>query len=167
MRNSILFILTVTLLTSCKEDKKTFEANENVTIDTLDAAETTVETPDSLKIQTMCYYAATGKDSVFASLTDNLGTITGKIKFQNFEKDSSAGDLFGIKNGDTLKLTYRFESEGVTTENEMWFLQKDDRLYEGIGERDTDGEKYKSYKNIKFDGWQLIPAECAKIDKKL
>lgn len=114
-----------------------------------------INVPDSLissnnqavsieKIPENCYLNVTGKDSAAIQLVDNLGTFTGKMAIKNSEKDSSYGDLGGFKNGDTLKLTYTFASEGTTSEREVYFLQKDQSLIEGIG-------NYSSPKTIKFD----------------
>jgi hypothetical protein len=86
----------------------------------------------------------TGKDSAAIHLVDNLGTISGNMAVKNSEKDSSSGELDGFKNQDTLKLTYNFKSEGKTSENSIYFLQKNDELIEGLGD-------YKNPKTLKFD----------------
>lgn len=91
-----------------------------------------------------CYLMVTNKDSAAIHLVDNLGTVSGKMAVKNSEKDSSTGELAGFKNEDTLKLTYTFKSEGVTSENEIYFLQKNDELIQGIGD-------YKNLKSLKFD----------------
>ncbi len=116
-----------------------------------------------------CYLGVTGKDSVFVSLDDNLGTIIGKMKYKNFEKDSSFGDLMGSKNGDTLKLTYNFQSEGKQSEREIFFLQKDGKLFEGIGDYATEGntDSYSNPKKVKFDGRAFQQIDCEVVQKNL
>lgn len=112
----------------------------------------------------------TGKDTVFVSIDDNLGTITGKMASKNSEKDSNKGELSGFKSGDTLKLTYNFASEGkMGNKNEIYFLQTKNGLSEGIGDRDPEtGTKYASEKKIKYAGGRnLKPADCNLVTKAL
>ena len=39
------------------------------------------------------------------------------MSYDNFEKDGSTGKVYGIKSGDTLKLTYDMFSEGMHSVN--------------------------------------------------
>ncbi|WP_209390066.1 hypothetical protein [Chryseobacterium sp. RR2-3-20] len=112
----------------------------------------------------------TGKDSVFVSLDDNLGTISGKMSYKNFEKDSSKGELSGFKSGDTLKLTYEFAAEGTVSKRDIFFIQKDNSLTEGIGtQKDDKGTmRYSDEKKIDYkNGQELKSADCALITKAL
>ncbi len=112
----------------------------------------------------------TGKDTVFVSIDDNLGTITGKMATKNNEKDSNKGELTGFKSGDTLKLTYEFASEGKTgNKNDIYFLQTKDGLSEGIGDRDPEtGTKYANESKIKYAGGRILkPADCSIVTKAL
>lgn len=119
-------------------------------------------------ITTNCYINVSGKDSLLLSYEDNLGTITGKMNYKNFEKDSSKGDISGLMNGDTLKVVYTFEAEGTTSNREIWFLKKDKNLVEGIGNYDESGENYADGKSVKFEkGAILTPVDCKKIEKYL
>lgn len=114
-----------------------------------------------------CYLGIIGKDSIFLSVDDNLGTIVGKLRYKNFEKDSSIGDLVGIKSGDTLKLNYSFHAEGTSSEREIYFLQKDAIIIEGIGDHDAKSGAYTDYKKIKFEeGSALKGTDCKTIEKK-
>ncbi|MGG5207701.1 hypothetical protein ACQWU4_02050 [Chryseobacterium sp. MIQD13] len=125
---------------------------------------------DTLGPKSFCYMGITGKDSVFASIDDNLGTITGKLAYKNSEKDSSTGDITGFKSGDTLKLTYEFQSEGTKSKRDIFFIQKDNILTEGIGEhKEEDGQsKYADEKKISYkDGQKLEPADCKVVSEAL
>ena len=136
---------------------------EPVSTDTTAAAE---KVTDTLGPKSFCYMGVTGKDTVFVSIDDNLGTITGKMANKNSEKDSNKGDLTGFKSGDTLKLTYTFASEGKTgNKNDMYFIQTKDGLAEGIGERDAEtGTKYADEKKIKYAGGKILKtADCDKV----
>ncbi|UPQ76534.1 hypothetical protein [Chryseobacterium nepalense] len=135
-----------------------------------DTAATAEKTIDTLTAKSFCYMGVTGKDTVFVSIDDNLGTITGKMAFKNSEKDSNKGELSGFKSGDTLKLTYEFASEGKTgNKNDIYFLQTKDGLSEGIGDRDPQtGTKYVNENKIKYAGGRTLkPADCNMVTKAL
>lgn len=119
-------------------------------------------------ITTHCFTGTSGKDSLFLSYEDNLGTIIGKLSYKNVEKDNSKGEIAGLMDGDTLKVTYTFDGEGTTSDREIWFLRKNQNLIEGIGKYDAEGVHYSDTKNIKFDeSYVLKPSDCDGIEKKL
>lgn len=154
------------LAMSC--NKKNEKVKPIVTTDSLEnPAEPVV---DTLGARTFCYLGVTGKDSVFVSLDDNLGTFSGKMAYKNSEKDSSKGELFGFRSGDTLKLTYEFASEGTTSKRDIYFIQKDNVLTEGIGDqKDENGTmRYADEKKITYkDGQKLETADCKVVTKAL
>ncbi|MDH6253871.1 hypothetical protein M2347_003598 [Chryseobacterium sp. H1D6B] len=125
---------------------------------------------DTLGPKSFCYLGVVGKDSVFASIDDNLGTIAGKLFYKNSEKDSSKGDVSGFKSGDTLKLTYEFQSEGSKSKRDIFFIQKGGTLIEGIGaqKEDSGQMKYADEKKISYkDVQKLETADCALVAKAL
>ena len=135
-----------------------------------DTAASTEKIVDTLNAKSFCYMGVTGKDTVFVSIDDNLGTITGKMASKNSEKDSNKGELSGFKSGDTLKLTYEFASEGKSgNKNDIYFLQTKDGLSEGIGDRDPQtGTKYVNENKIKYAGGRTLkPADCNMVTKAL
>ncbi|KFF25929.1 hypothetical protein [Chryseobacterium vrystaatense] len=165
MKKLILLGSVSVLLMNC--NKKTETPAAKVQTDTVAVVEPVV---DTLGPKSFCYMAVTGKDSVFASIDDNLGTITGKLAYKNSEKDSSKGDITGFKSGDTLKLTYEFQSEGTKSKRDIFFIQKDNTLTEGIGaHKEEDGQsKYADEKKITYkDGQKLEPADCKVVTKAL
>jgi hypothetical protein len=136
----------------------------------VDTTATTEKVIDTLGAKSFCYMGITGKDTVFVSIDDNLGTITGKMATKNSEKDSNKGDLSGFKSGDTLKLTYEFSAEGVSgSKNDIYFLQTKNGLSEGIGDRDAEtGTKYANEKKIKYAGGRNLKiADCNTVSKAL
>lgn len=163
MKNIIYSAIVMMVLISCQ--KKT-EVLPTAPPDST-AVSDTHQPIESTSLQT-CYVGNTGKDSVFVSIDDNLGTIVGKLRYKNFEKDSSFGDLVGIKSGDTLKLNYTFKSEGTTSQREIYFLQSKGEISEGIGDHTANGGAYSDYKKIKYEGGhQLKAVDCKAIDKQL
>ncbi|ASW73464.1 hypothetical protein IQ37_15480 [Chryseobacterium piperi] len=148
-------------------NKKTETVAPKVETDSTAVVETVV---DTLGPKSFCYLGVIGKDSVFASIDDNLGTISGKLVYKNNEKDSSKGDVTGFKSGDTLKLTYEFQSEGTKSKRDIFFIQKDNTLIEGIGDhKEENGQsKYANEKKITYkDGPKMETADCAMITKAL
>ncbi|MBO6186852.1 MAG: hypothetical protein J6O88_19560 [Chryseobacterium sp.] len=136
-----------------------------------DSLETSAEPAiDTLGPKSFCYLGVTGKDSVFVNIDDNLGTLSGKITYKNSEKDSSKGELLGFKSGDTLKLTYEFASEGTTSKRDIFFIQKENSLTEGIGDqKDENGTmRYADEKKITYkDGQKLEKIDCNVVEKTL
>lgn len=166
MKKILLIGSLSVILLNCNK-KQEVPAADKVSADT---AATTEKVIDTLGAKSFCYMGVTGKDTVFVSIDDNLGTITGKMATKNSEKDSNKGTLSGIKSGDTLKLTYEFASEGVSgNKNDIYFIQTKDGLMEGIGERDAEtGTKYINEKKIKYVGGRnLKTADCNKVTKAL
>ncbi|KQT23312.1 hypothetical protein ASG22_13130 [Chryseobacterium sp. Leaf405] len=165
MKKLILLSSLSLFLMNCNKKTETPTAK----VDT-DSAETTEKVIDTLGAKSFCYMGVTGKDTVFVTIDDNLGTITGKMATKNSEKDSNKGDLTGIKSGDTLKLTYEFAAEGTTgNKNDIYFLQTKDGLSEGIGERDKEtGTKYADENKIKYTGGNNLKiADCKLVTKGL
>ncbi|WP_027377283.1 hypothetical protein [Kaistella palustris] len=159
MRN-VLFAGAL-LFTFCSCEKKITETPSAERADSVVVVPETNEPIESSTVQS-CYAGNTGKDSVFISLEDNLGTLTGKMRYKNFEKDSSSGDIIGTKNGDTLKLTYNFTAEGTKSEREIYFLLKDGKITEGIGDHKTEGMQdfYANPSQLKYEGNSLSPVDC-------
>lgn len=168
MKKFILLSSLSVLLFNC--NKKTENVKPAANVDTSTTETDNQPVIDSLGAKTFCYLGVTGKDSVFVSIDDNLGTISGKMSYKNFEKDSSKGDLFGYKSGDTLKLTYEFASEGMNSKRDIYFIQKDNLLTEGIGhQKDENGTmKYADERKISYkDGHKLEATDCKNVAQAL
>ena len=166
MKKLLLLSSLSVVLFNCNKKPEAPAANE-VSADT---AATTEKVTDTLGAKSFCYMGVTGKDTVFVSIDDNLGTITGKMATKNSEKDSNKGTLSGIKSGDTLKLTYEFASEGMTSKRDIFFIQKENILIEGIGnQKDENGiMRYADEKKIDYKGGQnLKSADCKMVAKAL
>lgn len=165
MKKLILLSSLSVFLLNC--NKKTEAPAHKTEVDTATSAE---KVTDTLGTKSMCYIGIIGKDTVFVTIDDNLGTITGKMATKNNEKDSNKGTLSGFKSGDTLKLTYEFAAEGTTgNKNDIYFVQTKDGLSEGIGEKDPEtGTKYANEKKIKYTGGRNLKiADCKTVTKAL
>ena len=165
MKNLILSALIILTAASCEKKSTETVDTQTVTPDSITVPESN-EPVESSTLQS-CYMEVTGKDTLFVSLDDNLGTITGKMRYKNFEKDSSFGDVMGTQNGDTIKLNYTFEAEGTTSDREIYFLRKDGNLIEGIGEHKTEGNRdfYANPAQLKYEGHTLKSVDCTDFEK--
>lgn len=158
------------LISSCDKNDGKQRNVENRKPDTLAVSEDPNPIPEQENVD-YCYLSAVGKDSVFLSYKVQDGKVRGKLKYKNFEKDSNSGIITGKITGDTLKVNYKFASEGVISEREIYFLQDSGVLLEGIGDyADPNAAKkvYSSPKAINFTkGQRLSPADCKTIEPKL
>lgn len=165
MKNYILSAFIMITALSCEKKSSETVSSQTTAPDSV----TVPESNEPIEPSTLqsCYFAANGKDSVFVSLDDNLGTITGKMRYKNFEKDSSSGDVMGTQNGDTIKLSYTFQAEGKTSEREIYFLKKNNELIEGIGDHKTEGNKdfYANPNQLKYQGNTLKQIDCNGFEK--
>ncbi len=165
MKKLLSTAILACVIMSC--DKK--ETPKNNTVKT-DSTETSAQPIDTLGTKNFCYMKVVGKDTIVVNLDDNLGTITGKLMYKNHEKDSSKGDVSGFRSGDTLKLTYEFASEGTTSKRDIFFLQKDNSLFEGIGDQKDNGGQmvYANEKKISYPKDQKMEsADCTKVSQIL
>lgn len=165
-------ILSGTLLMICsceKNDGKQMNV-ENKKPDTLAVSQDPNQISKKENVD-FCYMSVIAKDSMFLSYKITNGNVSGKLKYKNFEKDSNSGYITGKIAGDTLKLDYKFASEGSVSEREIYFLQDSGVLLEGIGEYSdpsTSKLMYSSSKAINYSkGQRLTPADCKMIASKL
>ena len=167
MKKLVYACILGAFIISC--EKKESPIKISVTTDSL-SSETVSKPIETLGAKSYCYIKIVGKDTIVASFNDNLGTITGKLAYKNNEKDSSKGEISGFKSGDTLKLNYEFASEGTTSKRDIFFIQKNNSLFEGIGElKDNGGQMiYANEKKISYPENQKFElADCNKVNQLL
>lgn len=121
---SLTFLMLMAM--SCQNSKPT----DNTRTETVSERE--ISAPEIKSEQ--CYMYVVGKDSIRLRLTREGDILNGRIAFDNFEKDSSEGSVSGKKVGDTLKLVYDFESEGMQSKRELYFLDTGGELRMGLGQ---------------------------------
>lgn len=162
----LIFIGVLSIVALSCEKKETTKQNSVKT----NSSEIADQPIDTLGNKTFCFMQVVGKDTVVASIDDNLGTLIGKLAYKNHEKDNSKGDVTGFRSGDTLKLTYEFVSEGTTSKRDIFFLQKDNSLFEGIGDQKDNGGQmvYVNEKKISYpEDQKMESVDCEKISKLL
>ncbi|MEH0155553.1 hypothetical protein V6R21_15510 [Limibacter armeniacum] len=109
-----------------------------------------VFTACSSKEKTECYTSLDGKNDVELKLVISGNHVAGDMDYHLEGKDLNSGVVDGEFLGDTLKLIYRFESEGVESEREILFLKQEGKLAEGYGPMEQEGG------NMVFTDWEAV-----------
>lgn len=130
MKN-FLWIPALVLLAGCKKETNSQSGT----------AEVPIPTAVTQTVQTQCYLSVLQKDSITLKVVRTGNKVAGDLRFKNFEKDSSTGPVEGRVAGDTLKLTYTFQSEGSKSVREIYFLQQGEALLMGTGDMEDQGGK--------------------------
>ena len=116
-----------------------------------------------------CFWKITGRDTVVAWLAQTENTITGKLNFDNFEKDGSSGTVHGTIEGDIIKLWYSFESEGTKSIMEVWYKKQGDALLRGTGPSKVkaDSSYFSDHSAVKFTEDQALQkVDCDGVPAK-
>ncbi|HLF44980.1 MAG TPA: hypothetical protein VI548_01045, partial [Chitinophagaceae bacterium] len=71
-----------------------------------------------------CFWSIQKRDSLVAMLSQQGNIITGKLSFDNYEKDGSSGPVSGRIDADIIRLWYAFKSEGMESVMEVWFKKE-------------------------------------------
>lgn len=116
-----------------------------------------------------CYLRVLKRDTLALSIQQNGTTVTGKLSFDNFEKDGSSGPVTGTIDHDTLKLMYNFQSEGMHSVMEVYFKIEDSALIHGIGEvaAKADTTYYAKRGEISYPAEnRLVKMDCEQLPQK-
>lgn len=116
-----------------------------------------------------CFWKISGRDTLAAWLAQTENTITGKLSFDNFEKDGSTGTIHGTIEGDIAKLWYSFESEGMKSIMEVWFKKQGDSLIRGTGPSKVraDSSYFADSSKVSFASSQVLQkADCTEVPAK-
>jgi hypothetical protein len=151
MRYLLLF-LSGLVLTACNSSTKT----SSETSDTLVQSNTSNNKNDDSKPATpedenedkagdkangSCYMQVLKRDTMVLHINSAIGDgISGKLSFDNYEKDGSTGTVKGKREGDVVKLIYSFQSEGMNSVMEVYFKEENESLVRGVGEMQTKGD---------------------------
>lgn len=157
MKKLALLTFAIVAMVACKNNTKT--ENQLATKD-----ENTVEksTEEGI-LETGCYRYSNDGNDIQIKITAVNENVTGNLKIAYSEKDANQGKFFGTLNGDKLIGTYTFNSEGKESSREVAFLVKDNQLFEGFGDLNQDGTKFKDVNSIKYTSTMpLTKVDCDK-----
>ena len=105
------------------------------------------------------------RDTVLLNLQQNGANVSGTMNFDNYEKDSSIGEVKGSIENNVVKLWYDFESEGMHSVMELYFKIADSSLIQGIGSmaNKADTAYFTDRSEITyFNGQALKKIPCSK-----
>lgn len=116
-----------------------------------------------------CYMQILQRDTIVLHIEKSGATISGKLSFDNYEKDGSTGRVKGREEKNVLKLIYSFTSEGMNSVMEVYFKKQGDDLVRGVGEMETKGDTvYFLYPDkITYPGNGIMQkTDCSKVPSK-
>ena len=115
-----------------------------------------------------CYMKIIGRDTAILMLEQKGAALSGKMLYDNYEKDGSWGTVQGKEEGDILKLWYDFNSEGIRSVMEVYFKKENGRLLRGIGDMDVKTDTTYFTTGINYsDKEAFTKVDCGMIDWKL
>jgi len=156
-----LFIILLSCNTGQKDPEQPVQ-------DKLDTTEVNVDLSSMLGT-TECYWRIAGRDTLVAILLQTGNEITGKLSFDNYRIDGSAGIVTGTIESDIIRLWYNYQSEGTRNIMEIWFRKHEDLLIRGIGPTDVKGDTsyYTDQQAIRFTNEQVLrKTSCDSIPEK-
>lgn len=160
----LLLVAPVMILISCNNNNpKTNESQTNYTSSKTKSKETKPEINIS-----GCYMQVLSRDTFAASLQQQGNFISGKLSFDNYEKDGSTGTVNGRVENGIVKLLYSFASEGTNSVMEVYFKHDNGKLLSGTGDMDTkkDTAYFKDPSYLKYDGGKLQKLPCPDLPGK-
>ena len=139
MMRHFIISLIMTNLVACNSADQTTEqttTDSNTSSETDKALPPKTEEDPSADVHG-CYMKITGRDTAILMIDQKGADITGKLLYDNFEKDGSRGTVRGKEEKEILKLWYDFQSEGMHSVMEVYFKKDNGRLIRGIGTMDV------------------------------
>lgn len=138
------------------------------------AQETTVNNsslPDSSKSSgySGCYIRVMQKDTLVAHLQQQGNNFTGRLTFNNYQKDGSTGTINGRLENGIIKLLYSFRSEGMNSVMEVYFKPGDAVLLPATGELRNHGDTvfFASPDSLRFaEKDRLQKTDCNSLPAK-
>lgn len=116
-----------------------------------------------------CYWQIMQRDTFVAVFSKTGANVSGKLTFDNYQKDGSSGSISGKTDNDIMKLWYSFESEGMKSIMEVWFKIDGNNLLRGTGEMSvrSDSNYFSNPGAVSFkSGQELKKVDCSEIPSK-
>ncbi len=159
----ILYILLFSKLVAC---------NSSQTNDYTGSSKPSGSPPNvedrSVSDVTGCYMKIVGRDTAILRLEQKGKEFSGKMIYDNYEKDGSRGNIKGKEEEGILKLWYDFDSEGMHSVTEVYFKKGNEKLLRGIGDMDTKTDTAYFTSGINYsDKEAFLKVDCGLIERKL
>lgn len=115
-----------------------------------------------------CYMKITGRDTAILMLEQKGNSLSGKMLYDNFEKDGSRGTVNGMEDKEIIKLWYEFKSEGMHSVMEVYFKKENGRLLRGVGDMDVKTDTTYFISGINYSDKEAFnKVDCNLIEWKL
>jgi len=164
MKYAFIFLVTTAVL-ACNDSNRVTETTGSNNTST--SPKTTTPSDDKKQEDdgAGCYMKVTGRDTAIVILEQKGNELSGKMLYDNFEKDGSRGTVKGKEEGGILKLFYDFNSEGMRSVMEVYFKKVPGGLLRGIGNMDVKGDTTYFTSGINYsdkDAFSKIDCESVK-----
>ncbi|MGZ5286669.1 MAG: hypothetical protein ACXWB9_05775 [Flavisolibacter sp.] len=115
-----------------------------------------------------CYISVIGRDTFAAHFKQQERQVTGRLSFDNYEKDGSSGTVNGRIDGNIISLTYLFQSEGMQSVMDVYFKMTGDTMVRGIGEMNARGDTayFVDPGAIQYEGSVFKKIPCEELNEK-
>jgi len=114
-----------------------------------------------------CYMKITGRDTAILMIDQTTNKISGKMLYDNYEKDGSHGTVKGKLDGDILKLYYDFNAEGMRSVMEVYFKKVPGGLLRGIGDMNIKGDTTYFSSGVNYsDKEAFSKVDCSLVKQK-
>jgi hypothetical protein len=166
-------ILAMTLLASCNSHVDSTNKNGDSTISSSGENPVVSDRNTPTKSDTInvagCYIKILKRDTMILHVKQSGINISGKMNFDNYEKDASSGEVKGVLEGEEIKLWYNFQSEGMHSVMELYFKIENNSLIRGIGPIDNKGDTafFTDHSAITYPANQSFgKIDCSKLAGK-
>jgi len=124
----IPFIALAFFIISCQDNKHSGNSEENNAVHKDTSVVKEGEVAQNTDPYQGCFRSVTGRDTLTLHLERKGDQYTGRMHFDNFEKDASQGPVNGTLENGTLHLWYSFDSEGMHSVMEVILKSGDNGL---------------------------------------
>ena len=162
----IFFVLLAAKLISCNNNG----TNDQAGIKSSDTAKNTSPNIDEKNAVPLanCYMKIIGRDTAILTIEQEGNDISGKMLYDNYEKDGSRGIVKGKEDGEILKLLYEFNSEGLHSVMEVYFKKDNGRLLRGVGDMDVKTDTTYFISGINYSDKEAFnKVDCKLVEGKL
>jgi len=164
----LLYLLLFSKLVACNDNT---QANgKSATSQTYDSGTAILPKPQEQAVKEIagCYMKIIGRDTAILLLEQNGDMITGKMLYDNYEKDGSRGTVKGKEENEIIKLWYDFTSEGMHSIMEVYFKKENGRLLRGVGDMDAKTDTTYFISGVNYsDKEAFTKVDCDMIGWKL
>lgn len=164
----VLFILLSGKLLSCNNNIQTND--QSGASKPSDTSKTTAPKTGEMPVADLagCYMKIIGRDTAILTLEQKGKEFSGKMLYDNYEKDGSRGTVKGKEDGEIIKLWYDFTSEGMHSVMEVYFKKEVGRLLRGVGSMDAKTDTTYFISGINYSDKEAFnKVDCSLVEWKL